>query len=239
MPERESVRRNELGQPIGRAILDWKPCPEPDGRTLEGRLCRVERLDTERHAAALHAAFAEDEDGRGWTYLPYGPFEDAAAYRGFLEFVRSLDGTLFYAIVDRASEAPVGVAAYLRIAPDMGSIEVGHLRYAPVLQRTATSTEAMYLMMRHAFEALGYRRYEWKCDSLNAASLAAARRLGFRFEGTFRNAMVIKGRNRDTSWLSITDEEWPGIRRALERWLDPGNFDAQGRQVTGLTDFMP
>jgi RimJ/RimL family protein N-acetyltransferase len=153
--------------------------------------------------------------------------------------VQDREDVLFFAIVDLGCNEPVGVASYLGMAPESGSIEVGHLRFAPALQRTAGATEAMYLMMRHVFDDLGYRRYEWKCDSLNRPSLSAAHRLGFRFEGTFRNHLVSKGRSRDTSWLSITDEEWPGIRAGLESWLDPENFDAAGRQRQPLSVSMP
>jgi RimJ/RimL family protein N-acetyltransferase len=199
-----------------------------------GRLCRLEALTAADHAAALHAAYAADVDGRNWTYLPYGPFETAAEYTRWVEWAEAQEDPVFYAIVDRATQRPVGVASYLRIDPAAGSIEVGHLRYAPALQRTPASTEAMYLMMRRAFDELGYRRYEWKCDALNAPSVAAAKRLGFRFEGIFRQAVVTKGRNRDTAWLSIVDGEWAVLRTALERWLDASNFDARGAQRSSL-----
>lgn len=233
-----SPRRNDLGQPIGDPLPTWEPRPFPPRTPLVGRLCRLERLDAEAHAAALHAQYAADRDGRNWTYLPYGPFASAEEYGAFARWAAARDDTLFYAIIDRASDQPVGVASYLRIDPEMGSIEVGHLSYAPALQRTPLSTEAMYLMMRRVFDELGYRRCEWKCDSLNAASIAAAKRLGFRFEGTFRQAVVVKGRNRDTTWLSILDSEWPAIKSALERWLDPGNFDADGQQRRSLREIM-
>lgn len=201
-----------------------------------GRLCRLEPLDAATHAAALHAAYTIDREGRNWTYLPYGPFGSAAEYSAWVESVQSRDDPVFYAIVDFATQRPVGVASYLRIDPAMGTIEVGHLSYAPALQRTPASTEAMYLMMRRAFDELGYRRYEWKCDSLNAPSVAAAKRLGFRFEGTFRQAIVMKGRNRDTTWLAIVDGEWPALRSAFERWLDPANFDATSAQRRRLEE---
>ena len=204
---------------------------------MMGRLCRVESLDAATHAAALHEAYAADRDGRNWTYLPYGPFDSATEYTTWVESMQSRDDPLFHAIVDLATQRPVGVASYLRIDPAMGTIEVGHLSYASALQRTPSATEAMYLMMRRAFDELGYRRYEWKCDSLNAPSVAAARRLGFRFEGTFRQAIVTKSRNRDTAWLSIIDAEWPALRSAFERWLDPSNFDAAGAQRRRLGEF--
>ncbi len=232
-------RENELGQPIGRALEGWKGARSPSREPIEGERCRLEPLAAARHAEALHAAYAENRDGGNWTYLPYGPFDSTEAYAAWVREHEALDDTIFFAIVDRASGAPVGVASFLRIDPEMGSIEVGHLCYAPALQRTPVSTEAMYLMMRRVFDDWGYRRYEWKCDSLNAPSLAAARRLGFRFEGTFRNHVVMKGRNRDTSWLSILDDEWPALRDGLEAWLDPSNFDASDRQRRALRDFMP
>ena len=229
-------RTNSLGQPIGEPVSGWTPRPRPPRTPVQGRLCRLEPLDAATHAAALHDAYAADRDGRNWTYLPYGPFESAEAYVSFVAKMQAHDDPLFFAIVDLATQRPVGVASYLRIDPAMGTIEVGHLSYAPALQRTPASTEAMYLMMRRAFDELGYRRYEWKCDSLNAPSIAAAKRLGFRFEGIFRQAMVTKGRNRDTAWLAIVDAEWPAQRAAFERWLDPANFDANGQQRRRLED---
>jgi RimJ/RimL family protein N-acetyltransferase len=232
-------RENHLGQPIGIAVPEWKGATPPDRETMRGRTCRIEALRADRHAEALHAAYVENRDGSNWTYLPYGPFDSAAAYRTFAEQMQDREDVIAYAIVDRALERPVGVATYLRLDPPNGSIEVGHLSYAPALQRTPMSTEAMYLMMRRVFDDWGYRRYEWKCDSLNAPSVAAARRLGFRYEGTFFNQIVMKGRNRDTSWLSILDGEWPRLREALEGWLDASNFDSTGKQRRALSELMP
>lgn len=232
--------RNELDQPVGFAV-DWRGAAAPLHETIEGARCRLEPLSTAAHSESLHAAFAEDRDGANWSYLPYGPFDSAEDYavlvRDF-EAMGERGETLFFAIVDRERETPIGVASLLRIDPAMGSIEVGHLCYAPALQRTAMSTEAMYLMMRRVFDDWGYRRYEWKCHALNAPSRAAAERLGFRYEGTFRQQRVDKGRNRDTAWFSITDDEWPGLRDAFEAWLDPANFEA-GRQKRRLGELMP
>ena len=205
---------------------------------MQGRLCRLEPLDVAKHAAALHEAHALDREGRNWTYLPYGPFASAADYTRWVEWAAAQEDPQFYGIVERVTERPVGAASYLRIEPAMGVIEVGHLAFSPALQRTPAATEAMYLMMRRVFDELGYRRYEWKCDSLNAPSVAAARRLGFRFEGTFRQAVVIKGRNRDTTWLSIIDREWPAVKQALEAWLAPANFDPAGAQRRRLGELM-
>ena len=235
MSEATSVR-NHLGQPIGPPLPGWTPRARPAYAPMQGRLVRLEPLDTDRHAKALHEAYAEDAEGRNWTYLPYGPFPSADAWAAAMAAMRKLSDAMFYTLVLADGDRPVGIAAYLRIEPIMGVIEVGHLSYAPSLQRSPAATEAMYLMMRHVFDELGYRRYEWKCDSLNAASRRAAERLGFRFEGIFRQMMVIKGRSRDSAWFSILDSEWPALRSAFERWLDPSNFDAKGAQRARLQD---
>lgn len=219
--------------PVGAALPGWEPRPRPVGAPMEGRYCRLEPLSVERHAGSLFEANALDGSGVGWTYLPYGPFGTLAEYEEWVAGMTARDDPFFFAILaprDVRTPVAVGVASYLRIAPEVGSIEVGHIRSSPLLQRTRASTEAMYLMMRHAFDELGYRRYEWKCDALNAASRRAAERLGFVHEGTFRQAGVYKGRNRDTAWYSIIDGEWPKVRGALEAWLHPGNFDADARQ---------
>jgi RimJ/RimL family protein N-acetyltransferase len=205
---------------------------------MQGRLCHLTPLSSAKHASALHEAHSLDREGRNWTYLPYGPFASLAEYTRWVEWAEAQEDPQFYSIVDGASGQAVGTASYLRITPAMGVIEVGHLAFSPRLQRTPAATEAMYLMMRRAFEELGYRRYEWKCDSLNAPSLAAAKRLGFTFEGTFRQMHVMKGRNRDTAWLSIIDGEWPAVKRTLEGWLAPENFDAAGKQRRRLGELM-
>jgi RimJ/RimL family protein N-acetyltransferase len=229
----EAPQVNELGQPVGFPVTGWRRPPRPPRAVLAGRWCRLEPLDPPRHAEALFTAYALDADARHWTYLPYGPFPDLAAYRAWMDEIAAGDDPLFFAIVDPASGRPVGVASYLRIEPAAGSIEVGHLRFSALLQRTPAATETMILMMRTAF-ALGYRRYEWKCDALNAPSRAAALRLGLSFEGVFRQAVVIKGRNRDTAWFAVTDRDWPALAAAFDRWLDPSNFDAAGRQRVSL-----
>jgi RimJ/RimL family protein N-acetyltransferase len=237
MSDRQSVSRaNEFGQPIGPPVLGWTARPRPDRTPMLGRLCRLEPLSAERHAAGLHEAYSADADARHWTYLPYGPFASVDEYATWVRSREASADPLFFAVLELPSERPVGVASYLRIDPAMGSIEVGHLRYSAALQRTPAATEAMYLMMRRAFDELGYRRYEWKCDSHNAPSRRAAERLGFRYEGTFRQAVVLKERNRDNAWFSIIDSEWPAVRSALESWLAPANFDATGRQRRGLEE---
>jgi RimJ/RimL family protein N-acetyltransferase len=226
---------NHLGQPIGFPLPDWSPRQQPPRTAMVGRYCRVEPLDLERHADELFAANAEDRDGSGWTYLPYGPFDTFEAYRRWAAQVAALDDPLFHAIVDLTTDRAVGVAAFLRIEKAMGAIEVGSIKYSPLLQRRPAATEAMYLMMRRVFDELGYRRYEWKCNALNAPSRAAAERYGFTFEGVFRQAMVAKGNNRDTAWYAILDSEWPERRAAFEAWLAPDNFDAEGRQRASLS----
>lgn len=230
-----SVPTNAHGQPIGRPLPDWKVPAQPARAPLEGRYCRLEPVSPERHADPLFQAFARDAGEGLWTYLAYGPFVSLAEYRDWMEANCLGSDPLFFAICDLPARRPLGLASYLRVTPASGSIEVGHLAYSPALQQTAAATEAMYLMMRQAFE-LGYRRYEWKCDALNAPSRAAATRLGFTFEGIFRQATVYKGRNRDTAWYSIVDGDWPALRVAFETWLAPSNFDEEGRQRTRLSD---
>jgi len=226
-------RVNSFGQPIGPELPGWLPPSRPARTVLEGRFCRVEPLDVERHARQLHDANSADPEGRMWTYLFSGPFASFAEYRAWLEPRPASEDPLFFAFVDRQRAQAVGTGAFMRIDPANGVMEVGHLAFSPLMQRTPVATEAMYLMMKHAF-GLGYRRYEWKCDALNAASRRAAERLGFTFEGIFRQAIVYKGRNRDTAWFSIIDREWPALDAAFQAWLDPANFDAAGCQRRSL-----
>ena len=226
---------NELGQPVGFRIPDWSPPPPPPREPLVGRFCRLEPLNPTRHATSLFHANSLDAEGRNWTYLPYGPFETAESYRVWVEKGSRSGDPMFFAVVDGATSRAAGVASYLNIDPASGSIEVGHINYSPLLQRTPAGTEAMYLMMRQAFE-LGYRRYEWKCNALNVASRAAAQRLGLSFEGVFRQAKVVKGRNRDTAWYAAVDKEWPVLQDAFLQWLDQLNFDDNGQQRRRLSD---
>jgi RimJ/RimL family protein N-acetyltransferase len=222
-------RVNSFGQPIGPELPGWHPPPLPARTVLEGRFCRVEPLDAVLHARQLHDANSLDSNGRMWTYLFSGPFASFDEYRAWLEPRPASEDPLFFAFVDLQRSQAVGTGAYLRIDAANGVMEVGHLAFSPLMQRTPVATEAMYLMMRNAFE-LGYRRYEWKCDALNAASRRAAERLGFSFEGIFRQAIVYKGRNRDTAWYSIIDREWPALHVAFRAWLDPANIGRDGRQ---------
>jgi RimJ/RimL family protein N-acetyltransferase len=226
---------NHLGQPIGFPLPEWTARPRPPRTAMEGRYCTVTPLDPTRHASDLHAAYLLDPEGRNWTYLPHGPFARFEEYRARLELDCLDEDRLVHAIIERRGGRAVGVASLMRIDAATGVIEVGGINYARPLQRTPAATEAMYLLMRRVFDELGYRRYEWKCDSLNAPSRAAAERLGFRYEGMFRQATVYKGRNRDTCWFSILDGEWPALKAAFELWLDPGNFDAAGQQRQSLS----
>lgn len=228
------TRTNPLGQPVGAPVPGWTARPRPPRTAIQGRFCRIEPLDPARHAPDLHDAYAEDSAGGMWTYMAYGPFAAASAYRSWADSTAASEDPLFHAILDAATGRALGVAAYLRIEPAAGVIEIGHIALAPALQRTPAATEAMYLLMRRAFDGLGYRRCEWKCDALNAASRRAADRLGFRFEGVFRQATIYKGRNRDTAWYAVIDADWPARRAALESWLAPGNFGADGLQRQAL-----
>ena len=228
-----TTHQNDLGQIIGFPMPDWKPPAMPSADSIDGRFCRLERL-VPAHAASLYAANSADAAGAMWTYLPYGPFNSPELYSTWVEEMSRRSDPWLYAIIDKATGRATGIAGYLRIDAANGSIEVGHVACSPLLQRTPAATEAMYLLMAGAFD-LGYRRYEWKCDALNAASRAAARRLGFSFEGIFRQVVVVKGRNRDTAWHSIIDREWPAQRAAFLRWLDPRNFDQEGKQRMRLS----
>ncbi|WP_102224241.1 GNAT family N-acetyltransferase [Acidimangrovimonas sediminis] len=218
---------------FGRPLPDWTPPRAPDAEVLEGRFARLERLDADRHAADLHRANSASD--AIWNYLPYGPFGAAAAYHRWAREMEGSTDPFFYAIRDRATGHLGGVASYLRITPSVGTIEVGHINLSPELQRTPAATEAMYLMMQWAFEA-GYRRYEWKCDALNLPSRRAAQRLGFSYEGTFRQATIYKGRNRDTAWFAAIDADWPPLKAAYQAWLAPGNFTDAGGQIERLSD---
>lgn len=235
----EAAETNELGQPVGRLVEGWQGRPRPSLGVLPGRYCRLEVLDPDRHAAQLFAADRADTGGASWTYLSYGPFTDQAAFRAWVDEMAGRPDPFFYAIIDTDPISPtqgraLGVASYERISPEHGSIEVGHVHYAPALQRRRAASEAQFLLMAHAFDDLGYRRYEWKCDALNGPSRAAATRLGFAYEGTFAQHRVVRGRSRDTAWYAITDRRWPAVRAALQAWLVPGNFHDDGRQVEPL-----
>jgi RimJ/RimL family protein N-acetyltransferase len=205
----------------------------PDRTPIDGSTVRLEPVDPGRHAEQLFGAAAGADSI--WDYLAYGPFESQAVFTRWLSERAASKDPVFYAVVDRAAAAAGGMTSFMRIEPEHRVIEIGHIWFAPVLQRTRQATEAIYLMSRHAFDDLGYRRLEWKCDALNARSRRAAERFGFTFEGVFRQHMIIKARNRDTAWFSITDVEWPRIRAGFEAWLAPENFDTENRQRKSLS----
>lgn len=222
---------DQLEKRLGALVPRWTRCSEPK-QTLRGNQCHVRPLQLPEDAFELHRLLANDPDQNLWNYLAYGPFETSAEYGNWLTEQQASPSQLFYVITD-PDGAALGVAAYLRLDPTNGSVEVGHLCFSSKIQRTSIASEAMYLMMKEAFD-LGYRRYEWKCHSLNQRSVAAAQRYGFQFEGVFRQAEISKGRNRDTAWFSILDTEWPRIKTAFETWLAAENFDQAGRQLASL-----
>ncbi len=224
--------------PSVRALELDLPRPRPKRALLPGTRVRLELLDAERHGPALYALGHDGsaEARRSWEYLPYGPFASESEHRSWLQTQAASRDPLFFAVVEPRTDRAVGVATLLSIVPAHGSIEIGHIWLSPVLQRTPAATEGLALLLRYALDDLGYRRMEWKCNAANAASRQAAIRLGFRFEGVFYNHMVVKGRNRDTAWFSILDDEWPRLREAYAAWLAPENFDADGTQRRRLSD---
>ena len=218
---------------LGEIVTGWTPPRRPDFTALDGRFVRLEPLLADAHAFELQQAF-QGHDAL-WDYMPYGPFASGSAYHRWAREKEAGEDPRFLVLRDRESGQAGGIASYLRIAPEAGSIEVGHICISPSMQRGAAWTEAMFLILEWAFTA-GYRRYEWKCNALNLASRRAAQRLGFSFEGVFRQHLIVKGRNRDTAWFSIIDSEWPALAEAYAAWLAPSNFDAKGRQRERLSD---
>ncbi len=225
---------NEFGQPIGAPVNNWAPCLSPSGEDLKGQYGYLTRLIPDHHGEALFDALCQASRPENWTYLPYGPFDNKDTFLDWLKRVSLSTDPLFYTVMDAETDKAVGLTSYLRIDPHKGSIEVGHIHFATIMQKTPLSTEVMFLMMKHVFEDLGYRRYEWKCDDLNTPSKTAALRLGFQFEGIFRQALVYKNRNRDTTWLSVIDSDWPALKTHFENWLQPDNFDSEGMQINRL-----
>lgn len=225
---------NQYGQIVGAPLPGWTPRPAPDGRSLEGAWCRLERLDPARHADALIAGFLAAPDDRDWTWWRTARPDDEAAFRRYVEENATAPGRVSYAIIEPGSGLAAGHAAFMGIDAGDGSIEIGAINFTPALKRRPAGTEALFLLLRHAFDGLGYRRVEWQCNSLNLPSRNAAIRLGFTFEGRFRQRAVTQGRNRDTDWFSMLDGEWPARRAAFEAWLDPANFDETGTQRRSL-----
>ncbi|HUA76991.1 MAG TPA: GNAT family protein [Acetobacteraceae bacterium] len=227
-------RTNAYGQPIGAPVPDWTARRRPARAPLGGRYCRLEPVSVERHGRELFESYMQAPDDRDWTYLFSARPPDVESFRNYLLQLEKSEDPLHFSIIDLANGVAVGTAALMRIEPAHGVIEVGSITYSPRLKHTRAGTEAIYLFMRLAFDELGYRRFEWKCDSLNGPSRRAAQRYGFTFEGIFRQAVVYKGRNRHTAWFSIIDREWPRLKERYTRWLDPANFDADGRQRMSL-----
>jgi RimJ/RimL family protein N-acetyltransferase len=231
-----SERKHGNKRPVGPLVQPLPSGQTPERAPLAGAYARLEPVDAGIHSESLYRlSHARPEDAALWTYLAYGSFEDQGVFARWLEERSRSSDPLFFAIVEQASGAAAGMASYLNIVPAHGCIEIGHIWFAPKLQKTRAATEAIFLLMRHVFDDLRYRRLEWKCDALNAASRRAAARFGFTYEGTFRQHMIVKGRNRDTAWFALLDRDWPAVRAAFERWLAPANFDAAGRQRTSLS----
>jgi RimJ/RimL family protein N-acetyltransferase len=216
--------------------LNWSAAGAPARIALNGALVRLEVLDSSRHTESLFASSHVAGAERLWDHLPYGPFAGEEEFTAWLKEREASADPLFFAVVDWESMRARGMASFMRMVPEHGVIEIGHIWFAPAIQRTRQATEAIFLLASHAFDELGYRRLEWKCDSLNEPSRRAAERFGFTYEGTFRQHMVVKGRNRDTAWFSMTDGEWPLRRAAFEDWLSSENFDGAGRQRQSLSD---
>lgn len=234
-----SKAENKPGQAIGFPTLGWQARKWPPRSSIEGQSCRIEAYTPDQHNQALYEAFAKDFAQTNWTYLPYGPFDHFEAFDSWARSYCQSNDPLFHSIIDSKTGKAIGIASYLRITPEHGVIEVGHIHFSPLLQRTIIATEAMFLMMTRVFDELGYRRYEWKCDALNEPSCMAAKRLGFTFEGIFRQATMYKNRNRDTAWYAIIDKDWPDIKNGYQQWLNPENFIADGQQIHSLNHFMP
>lgn len=227
---------NQFGQPVGEPMNDWQPRLHPDRVALKGHYCTLTPLRPE-HAEALFTAYQQAEDTRSWTWLLREPDATADEFTAWVESVCELSDPIHFTVIDNQTKSPVGTLALMRIDAKNGVIEVGHVHFSPRLSGTVMSTEAQYLLMQYVFTTLGYRRYEWKCNSLNAPSRRAAQRLGFQYEGRFRQALVIKGHNRDTDWFSIIDSEWPGLESAFQSWLAADNFTADGKQIRSLENW--
>ncbi len=230
------------GSELGVLLPNWQGAQPPSKQPLVGRYCELQPLDVAKHADQLYDAYTGNADAsnlyQGWDYLPYGPFSDLDEFRTWLQGDCLQDDPMFFVVLCQKSHQALGMASYLNINPKQGSIEVGHIHFSPLMQGTTLASEAMYLMMHYVFATLGYRRYEWKCNSLNQASNDSAKRLGFVFEGCFRQMLVVKGRNRDTNWFSILDSEWKFLQIAFENWLAPENFDDVGHQKQKLEYFQ-
>ena len=214
--------------------IKFKKAKIPSKNIIKGRYVELEPINVKKHSKNLYLSFSQDKKNKIWNYLPYGPFTSYGNFKKWLKSFCLSKDPFFYAIYAKRHKQYCGMVSYLRITPEHGSIEVGHINYSPILQNTAEGTETMYLMMKHAFEVLGNRRYEWKCNNLNTASKNAAKRLGFKFEGVFRQMSIFKGRNRDSAWFSVIDKEWKKLKKGYLRFLKPSNFDKNYKQLKKL-----
>jgi RimJ/RimL family protein N-acetyltransferase len=229
------VSHNDLGQEIGADLSSWETPSRPSTSQMVGRFCRLEAISVGGHSKDLFDAFQVDEEGRDWAYMSHGPFDSLTEFQDWMTASCLGNDPLFFAVIDLITGQAIGMASYLRIEPALGSIEVGSIHFSNLMKGKPASTEAMYLMMKRAFEQ-GYRRYEWKCNAFNVLSCRSAGRLGFSYEGIFRNHMIVKGRNRDTAWFAAIESEWPSIKSAFETWLSSSNFDRNGAQPQRLSD---
>ena len=227
---------NQIKLPIGEAVPEWTTKQLPQKTKMQGRYCCLYPLDLKKHSIPLYEAFCKDKDNLNWTYLPYGPFENYEDFKKWLvDFCLTKD-PFFFVVVKK--DTVVGLASYLRIKPEVGVIEIGHIHFSPLLQKTRASVETIYLMMRRVFDEMGYRRFEWKCDSLNKRSCEAAKKFGFQFEGIFRQLTIYKGRNRDTAWFSVINKDWGKIKQNFEKWLSAENFDEKNKPSLSLRYLM-
>ena len=236
MNQKNSTKDHSI--PIGKSVENWKICEAPTKTKIEGKFCILEILNIEKHSEDLFNSFAKDIKDYDWTYLHYGGFKSLIEFEKWINKFCSQNDPLFYTVIDKNQYIAVGMASYLNIKQNIGNIEVGHIHYSPLMQKKTIGTEVMYLMMKHVFDELGYRRYEWKCDSLNKRSCKAAKRFGFTFEGIFRQHNIVKGHNRDTAYFSIIDIEWNRIKNNYETWLNSSNFNEDGKQKKSLTSLM-
>ncbi len=228
---------NNFDQPVGDAVDLGQEREQLSTAPMQGQFCRIEKLLPDKHGRALYLALCQFDDHKNWTYLPYGPFDSFASFEQWLVESAASSDPLFYVIIDIKTDQAIGLASYLRINPENGVVEIGHLHFSTKMQQTAHASEAMYLMMKRVFEEQRYRRYEWKCDDLNGPSKRAALRLGFSFEGVFRQATIYKNRNRDTAWFAILDTQWPQLKQAFESWLEVDNFTEAAQQKATLQSF--
>jgi RimJ/RimL family protein N-acetyltransferase len=228
---------NELENSLSEDLSNWQPRPRPERKVLEGRLVRLEPFDAAKHGDGLFEASTVPDADERFRWLPDYPPESRAAFQPWLGKAEASADPMFFAVIDKANGKVVGRQTFLRIDPANGVIEIGNIYWGPSISRRPAATEAQFLFMKYAFDELGYRRYEWKCNNLNEPSKRAAERFGFQYEGLFRQAVIVKGRNRDTAWYSIIDKEWPALKAAYEGWLNPDNFDREGQQKRRLQDF--